>query len=208
MAQEPKKKFVISRVYIERHVKFYSHDAQTILRGFGRLAGAMYRLGIALRAYLPAKQVTFLSDSVYEELVEPLKRDITDDLATTKALCQQHNIKPLDNYSYPIERNLRIYYPRAVDIIDIAQSLDTLVCRLNDLWFNGQIDDEKYFELKEKYRTALISVSRRIKKLATIKMEEAKARVDAKEQGEGGKKSGQDDNPPEQDSDATVAPLI
>lgn len=182
MAQEVRRKpFVISRAYMERQVKFNSHDAQIIIQGFGRLAGAMYRLGISLRAYLPPENVSAFSDALYEELVEPLRHEITGELAIMEALCQQHRVQPVENYTRPIDRKLRYYYPKVGQILDIAQSLDTLVCRLNDLWFHGHIGDAQYFELKEKYRGKLLHVARRIRHLATTRMEEARARVAARE---------------------------
>ncbi|MBM4287380.1 MAG: hypothetical protein FJ135_04380 [Deltaproteobacteria bacterium] len=182
MAQEVSRKpFVISRAYMERQVKFNSHDAQIILQGFGRLAGAMYRLGISLRAYLPPEKVSAFSDALYEELVEPLQKKIGEELALMEALCQQHQVQPVENYTRPIDRKLRYYYPKVGQILDIAQSLDTLVCRLNDLWFHGHIGDAKYFELKEAYRSRLLHIARRIRTLATTKMEEARARVAARE---------------------------
>jgi len=181
MAQEVRKKpFVISRAYMERQVKLKSHDAQIIIQGFGRLAGAMYRLGISLRAYLPPEKVSAFSDAIYEELVEPLQKKIGEELALMEALCQQHQVQPVENYTSPIDRKLRYYYPKVGQILDIAQSLDTLVCRLNDLWFHGHIGDAQYFELKQEYRGRLLHIARRIRNLATTKMEEARSRVTAR----------------------------
>ena len=86
------------------------------------------------------------------------------------------------DYSNPVQRTLRITYPQALRILDLAQNLDTLVCLLSPLWFARVINDEEFFALKEKYRNTLVDIARRIKTLATTKMEEAKARVAAREE--------------------------
>ena len=182
MAEVRKKKPIVrSRAFVERQVTFYSYDAQQILLGFGRLAGAMYRLGISLRAYLPPERVTSLTDALYEELITPLEHEIADDLARLQEQARQTNTVQVD-YSNPVQRTLRIFYPQALRILALAQNLDTLVCYLNPLWFARAITDAQYFELKEKYRNTLVEIANRIKNLATVQMEEAKAQVEAKEQ--------------------------
>lgn len=188
MADTRKRKIVRSRPFVERQVTFYSYDAQQILMGFGRLAGAMYRLGIALRAYLPAERVSALTDAIYEELVTPLEQEIADDLdRLQKQQREAKNIKV--DYSNPIQRTLHITYPQALRVLDLAQNLDTLVCLLSPLWFARVIKDEEFFALKEKYRNTLVDIARRITTLATTKMEEAKAQVAAREEQARAKKS-------------------
>lgn len=178
---ETRKRIIRSRAFVERQVTFYSYDAQQILMGFGRLAGAMYRLGISLRAYLPAEKVSALTDTIYEELITPLEKELADDLERLQKQQRQANTIKVD-YSNPVQRTLRITYPQALRILDLAQKLDTLVCLLSPLWFARAIKDEEFFALKEKYRNTLVDIARRIKALATTKMEEAKARVAAKEE--------------------------
>lgn len=178
---ETRKRIIRSRAFVERQVTFYSYDAQQILMGFGRLAGAMYRLGISLRAYLPAEKVSALTDTIYEELITPLEQEIADDLERLQKQ-QRQAISIKVDYSNPVQRTLRITYPQALRILDLAQKLDTLVCLLSPLWFARAIKDEEFFALKEKYRNTLVDIARRIKALATTKMEEAKARVAAKEE--------------------------
>ena len=155
--------------------------SQQILMGFGRLAGAMYRLGISLRAYLPPERVNSLTDALYEELITPLEHEIADDLARLQEQAK-HTATIQVDYSNPVQRTLRIFYPQALRILALAQNLDTLVCYLNPLWFARAITDAQYFALKEKYRNTLIEIARRIKNLATVQMEQVKAEVEAKEQ--------------------------
>lgn len=181
MAETSNRRIVRSRPFVERQVTFYSYDAQQILMGFGRLAGAMYRLGISLRAYLPSEKVSALTDTIYEELITPLEKEIADDLERLKKQQQQATTVKVD-YSNPVKRTLRITYPQALRILDLAQNLDTLVCLLSPLWFARAIRDEEFFALKEKYRNTLVDIARRIKALATTKMEEARARVAAREE--------------------------
>ena len=181
MAEATKKRPIRSRAYVEKQVTFYSFDAQQILMGFGRLAGAMYRLGISLRAYLPPERVNSLTDALYEELITPLEHEIADDLARLQEQAK-HTATIQVDYSNPVQRTLRIFYPQALRILALAQNLDTLVCYLNPLWFARAITDAQYFALKEKYRNTLIEIARRIKNLATVQMEQVKAEVEAKEQ--------------------------
>lgn len=163
-----------SRAYVEKTVTFYSFDAQQILFGFGRLVAAMYSLGIALRAYAPDEKVTALTETLYEELLTPLEAEIADDLAKIQAECKKAKNAPEISYSNPIQKTLRIFYPQALRVLQIAQNLDTLVCLLNNLWFAGTIKDQQYFALKEKYRNTLLDVARRIKRLASEKLAAAK----------------------------------
>ncbi len=185
MAEARQRRVVRSRPFVERQVTFYSYDAQQILLGFGRLSGSMYRLGIALRDYLPPERVTALTDSLYEEIVTPLEQEIADDLTRLQEQCQQAQKqgKAIQvDYSNPIQRTLRISYPKALRVLALAQNLDTLVGLLNPLWFGEVITDEQYFALKEKYRNALVDLARRVINLATVQMEKAKEQVAAKEQ--------------------------
>ncbi len=163
-----------SRAFMERQVTFQCHDAQMILRGFGKLAFSMYQLGISLRFFLPDERVDSLSDTVYEELIQPLADEIAAELKRVEVLCKENKIKPLEKYSHPVNRTIRIFYPQVNKIVDLTQSLDTLVCRLNDLWFAGKIKDRDYLNTKEKYSKTLLETARRIKSLATTTMAEAK----------------------------------
>ena len=75
--------------------------------------------------------------------------------------------------------------------------MDTLVCRLNDLWFAGKIKDRDYLNTKEKYSKTLLETARRIKSLATTTMAEAKK---AQEEGVAKKEAGRQ-------TDGDTAPL-
>lgn len=172
----------ISRAYMERKVKFKSYDAQRILRDFARLAFSMYRLGISLRFFMTDDEVDALYETVYEELIEPLKKDTADELQRVEILCKENNVKAMEKYSHPVKRTIRIFMPDAEDMLDLANSVDTLICRLNDLWFARKIKHRDYLSTKEKYSKALLETANRITSLATTTMDKAKAAKEALEE--------------------------
>jgi hypothetical protein len=170
-----------SRVYKERQVTFMSYDAQLILRDFARLAFSMYRLGVSLRFFMSDDEVDALYETVYEELIEPLKKDIADELQRVEVMCKANGVGLMENYSYPVNRPIRIFMPDAEDILNVAQSLDTLICRLNDLWFAREIKHRDYVRTKEKYGKALLKTSNRITSLAATTMDRAKKDLEKKQ---------------------------
>jgi len=131
------------------------------LRHFNFSSAALYKLGINLRRLgAPEEQVREVQRVIFEEIINPLKKDLANETARFEQ--QFGNPKLEAKFTKPLKGTFEIQYPRARLLLELLVDFDKLLFRVHQLWHAMLIEDDEYLRVTDGFRNRLKESEKRI----------------------------------------------
>ena len=163
-----------NRMVLRKELSLKSWDAQKLINLLAPVCFAFIRIGVILQRYAEEIRIISLLQTLNEEILIPLRKDLQAECDRLNLLISEHGIKKEGGcYKEPVIVTIEISHPFGQDFVDMVEKLDELQILRGYLYYGKIINDVQYKKDLSKWRDVVWEAGTRICRLSKETLNQA-----------------------------------